>query len=206
MLFAQNDGTLMDLDFAARFPILTIGSGPANSIRGAAFLTGMTDALVADVGGTSTDFGMIVNGFPRESAYAVDIGGVTTNFRMPDVLAIPLGGGTVVREGDGGARLGPDSVGYRLPSDALVFGGATPTLTDAAVVAGRGTVGHKQPPSELEALLLGAVALIGRRDRRRCRPDEARAGRRTPGRGRWRIDADSRLRRRGLESPSARPP
>ncbi len=98
MFFAQNDGTLMALDYAVRFPILTIGSGPSNSIRGAAFLTGLSDALVADVGGTSTDFGMLVGGFPRESAAAVDIGGVQTNFRMPDVLAIALGGGTVVRE------------------------------------------------------------------------------------------------------------
>lgn len=157
VLFAQNDGTLMDLDFAARFPILTIGSGPANSIRGAAFLTGMSDALVADVGGTSTDFGMIVNGFPRESAYAVDIGGVSTNFRMPDVLAIPLGGGTVVRAVDGGARLGPDSVGYRLPTEALVFGGTTPTLTDAAVAAGRGVIGRHEPSSELKELMTAAI-------------------------------------------------
>ncbi len=157
VLFAQNDGTLMDLDFAARFPILTIGSGPANSIRGAAFLTGMTDALVADVGGTSTDFGMIVNGFPRESAYAVDIGGVSTNFRMPDVLAIPLGGGTVVRDGEDGARLGPDSVGYRLPEKALVFGGSTPTLTDAMVASGRASIGDHDLPSDALEVLGSAI-------------------------------------------------
>jgi N-methylhydantoinase A/oxoprolinase/acetone carboxylase beta subunit len=157
VMFAQNDGTLMDLEFAARFPILTIGSGPANSIRGAAFLTGLTDALVADVGGTSTDFGMIVNGFPRESAYAVDIGGVSTNFRMPDVLAIPIGGGTVIRDAEAGVRLGPDSVGYRLPDEALVFGGTTPTLTDAAVAAGRGRIGAQDPPGNLAAVLAAAM-------------------------------------------------
>jgi N-methylhydantoinase A/oxoprolinase/acetone carboxylase beta subunit len=158
VLFAQNDGTLMALDYAVRFPILTIGSGPANSIRGAAFLTGLTDALIADVGGTSTDFGMLVNGFPRESAAAVDIGGVSTNFRMPDVLAIPLGGGTVVREEAGLLRLGPDSVGYRLPQEALVFGGSTPTLTDAAVQAGRARIGDLTPPEGLARLLAAAMA------------------------------------------------
>lgn len=158
VLFAQNDGTLMDLDFAARFPILTIGSGPANSIRGAAFLTGVTDALVADVGGTSTDFGMVANGFPRESAYAVDIGGVTTNFRMPDVIAIPLGGGTVIRGDGADVRLGPDSVGFRLPEEALVFGGSTPTLTDAAVAAGRGEIGSSDPSAGLADVLSGAIA------------------------------------------------
>jgi len=161
VLFAQNDGTLMDLEFAARFPILTIGSGPANSIRGAAFLTGMTDALVADVGGTSTDFGMIVNGFPRESAYAVDIGGVSPHFRMPDVLALPLGGGTIVRPGTLGSpevQLGPDSVGYRLPQEALVFGGPTATLSDALVAAGRGQIGGSPLPDSSLDLLARAMS------------------------------------------------
>ena len=109
--FAQNDGTLMDLDFAIRFPVLTIGSGPANSIRGAAYLTGRTDAIVVDVGGTSTDVGVLVRGFPRESSFGVEIGGIRTNFRMPDLVTIALGGGTIVSED----ALGPESVGYRHP-------------------------------------------------------------------------------------------
>ena len=131
--FAQNDGTLMDLDFAIRFPVLTIGSGPANSIRGAAYLTGRTDAIVVDVGGTSTDVGVLVHGFPRESSLGVEIGGIRTNFRMPDLVTIALGGGTVVS----GDRVGPASVGYRIREEALVFGGPTPTLTDAGVAANR---------------------------------------------------------------------
>ncbi|MEV4288503.1 hydantoinase/oxoprolinase family protein [Nonomuraea bangladeshensis] len=130
---AQNDGTLMTLEHAARLPVATIGSGPANSLRGAAYLSGAADAIVVDVGGTSTDLGVLAGGFPRESAAAVEIGGVLTNFRMPDILAIALGGGTVVRE----RGLGPDSVGYRIAEEALVFGGGTPTMTDAAVAAGR---------------------------------------------------------------------
>ncbi|WP_433433150.1 hydantoinase/oxoprolinase family protein [Nonomuraea sp. CA-141351] len=130
---AQNDGTLMTLEHAARLPVSTIGSGPANSLRGAAYLSGVADAIVVDVGGTSTDLGVLAGGFPRESAAAVEIGGVLTNFRMPDILAIALGGGTVVRNGG----IGPDSVGYRIVREALVFGGATVTMTDAAVAAGR---------------------------------------------------------------------
>src|SRR5213080_5267624 len=104
----------MALDYAVRHPVLTIGSGPANSIRGAAFLTGSSDALVADVGGTSTDVGVLVNGFPRESSQGVEIGGIRTNFRMPDLVTIALGGGTVVTSGPEGARIGPRSVGYLL--------------------------------------------------------------------------------------------
>jgi N-methylhydantoinase A/oxoprolinase/acetone carboxylase beta subunit len=143
--FAQNDGTLMALDHALRYPVLTIGSGPANSIRGAAFLTGRSDALVADVGGTSTDVGVLVNGFPRESSQGVEIGGIRTNFRMPDLVTIALGGGTIVTDGGGerAVRLGPESVGYRLQTEALVFGGSTPTLTDSAVATGRAMLGDR---------------------------------------------------------------
>src|SRR5207249_9309071 len=115
--FAQNDGTLMGLDHALRYPVLTIGSGPANSVRGAAFLTGSSDSLVIDVGGTSTDVGVLVNGFPRESSQGVEIGGIRTNFRMPDLVTIALGGGTVVSgapNSPDGIRIGPRSVGYRL--------------------------------------------------------------------------------------------
>jgi N-methylhydantoinase A/oxoprolinase/acetone carboxylase beta subunit len=139
--FAQNDGTLMALGHALRYPVLTIGSGPANSIRGAAFLTGTTDSLVADVGGTSTDVGVLVNGFPRESSQGVEIGGIHTNFRMPDLVTIALGGGTVVTGEPGAPVIGPRSVGFLLKSQALVFGGQTPTLTDSAVATGRAALG-----------------------------------------------------------------
>ena len=94
---SQNDGTLISTDYATRFPIFTCSAGPTNSIRGAAFLTKMQDAIVIDIGGTTSDFGFLVRGFPRETVTAHLIGGVRTNFRMPDVLSIALGGGTLVR-------------------------------------------------------------------------------------------------------------
>ncbi len=50
----QNDGTLMDAAFAERFPVLTFASGPTNSMRGAAFLSGVADAIVVDIGGTTS--------------------------------------------------------------------------------------------------------------------------------------------------------
>ncbi len=64
---SQNDGTLMTLDNARRYPILTIACGPTNSIRGASYLTCRDDAIVIDVGGTTSDFGVLSHGFPRES-------------------------------------------------------------------------------------------------------------------------------------------
>ncbi len=156
--FAQNDGTLMALDQALRYPVLTIGSGPANSVRGAAFLTRTADSLVIDVGGTSTDVGVLVNGFPRESSYGVEIGGIRTNFRMPDLVTIALGGGTRVARDQAGVRIGPRSVGYRLQQDALVFGGRTATLTDSAVAAGRATLGDPGLIGGQRQLLTEALA------------------------------------------------
>ena len=126
----------MQLEYALEFPVLTIGCGPTNSIRGAAHLSGATDALVVDIGGTTTDIGVLVDGFPRQSAHAVEIGGIRTNFRMPDVLSVGLGGGTIIRETPAGATVGPDSVGYRLPQEGLAFGGSTLTATDVALAVG----------------------------------------------------------------------
>ena len=81
---------------AIRFPVWCFASGPTNSMRGAAFLSGLDDGVVVDVGGTTTDIGYLKNGFPREANSAVEIGGVRTLFRMPDLLSIGLGGGTEI--------------------------------------------------------------------------------------------------------------
>jgi N-methylhydantoinase A/oxoprolinase/acetone carboxylase beta subunit len=135
--FTQNDGTLMALDYARRYPSLMLASGPANSMRGGAYLSGMTNGLVVDVGGTTTDIGILVNGFPREAPFVVDIGGVRTNFRMPDVVSLALGGGTVVRRHASTITVGPDSVGYRLTEEGLAFGGGQTTFTDVVLSLGR---------------------------------------------------------------------
>ncbi|MGI6109328.1 MAG: hydantoinase/oxoprolinase N-terminal domain-containing protein [Eubacteriaceae bacterium] len=139
---SQNDGTLMTMAHARRYPILTVACGPTNSIRGASYLSKLKNAVVIDVGGTTTDLGVIQNGFPRESSVAVTIGGVRTNFRMPDVVSIGLGGGSIVREHpDGSVTVGPDSVGYKITEKAMVFGGDIMTATDIAVRLGMAGVG-----------------------------------------------------------------
>lgn len=148
---SQNDGTLMTIEMAKRYPILTVACGPTNSIRGAGYLTSMPNAIVVDVGGTTTDFGVIQNGFPRESGVAVTIGGVRTNFRMPDVISIGLGGGSIVREKeDGSITVGPDSVGYEITKKALVFGGDVLTTTDIAVKLGMAEVGDKEKIAHID--------------------------------------------------------
>src|SRR5207302_11069127 len=98
-----------------------------------------------------TDVGVLVNGFPREAALAADIGGVRTNFRMPDVRSIGLGGGSYVD----GSSVGPQSVGYRLTEEALIFGGNVLTATDIAVAAGGLQIGE---PALVSALTPDLVA------------------------------------------------
>ncbi|MFC1662334.1 hydantoinase/oxoprolinase N-terminal domain-containing protein [Gemmatimonadota bacterium] len=140
LFLTQNDGTVMRAEFAEAFPVYSFSSGATNSMRGAAFLSGLKDAMVVDVGGTTTDVGHLRAGFPREANTVVEVGGVRTLFRMPDLLSLGLGGGTLV---DWATRsIGPHSVGFRLTEESLVFGGDALTATDVAVAAGRATIGE----------------------------------------------------------------
>ncbi|MBL8134440.1 MAG: hydantoinase/oxoprolinase family protein [Anaerolineae bacterium] len=152
---SQNDGTLMNADFATDHPVLTFASGPTNSMRGAAFLSGLKDAIVIDVGGTTTDVGVLQHGFPRVAALAVSIGGVRTNFRMPDTLSIGLGGGSLVVLDP--LKVGPQSVGYEITSKALVFGGDVLTTTDIAVAGGKADVGDAAKVAHIDKALISAV-------------------------------------------------
>ncbi|MBA3896020.1 MAG: hydantoinase/oxoprolinase family protein [Sphingomonadaceae bacterium] len=151
---SQNDGTLMSASLMQRFPVLTFAAGPTNSLRGAYFLTGLGDALVADIGGTTSDIGVLAGGFPRQSSMSVDIGGIRTNFRTPDILSLGLGGGSHVRALDGGVSIGPDSVGFRLTEEALVFGGDTLTATDVAVAVSHAVIGDTRAVAGLDHSLM----------------------------------------------------
>jgi N-methylhydantoinase A/oxoprolinase/acetone carboxylase beta subunit len=149
LYLTQNDGTVMLAATAEAFPVYSFASGPTNSMRGAAFLSGLTDAIVVDVGGTTTDIGSLRRGFPREANSVVQVGGVRTLFRMPDLLSLGLGGGSLVR--DDPLRVGPRSVGYRLVTESRVFGGATLTATDVAVAAGLIDLGDRGRVADLPA-------------------------------------------------------
>lgn len=146
----QNDGTLMDAEFAEKFPVLTFASGPTNSMRGAAFLSGVADAIVVDIGGTTSDVGSLHKGFPRQATVAVEVGGVRTNFRMPDVFSIGLGGGSHVVETGDAIKVGPTSVGYRIVTEALIFGGNTMTTSDVVVASGRYELGDSSKVAHLK--------------------------------------------------------
>lgn len=132
----QNDGTLMTNSYAQKYPIFTIACGPTNSIRGAAHLSGKSDAIMVDIGGTTTDIGVLMNGFPRQTSIAVEVGGVRTNYRMPDIYSIGFGGGTCITKENDSWKIGPESVGYQLLEKAKVFGGQELTATDIAIGSG----------------------------------------------------------------------
>ena len=149
---SQNDGTLMSAEFAGAFPALTFASGPTNSLRGASLLTKLDDAIVVDIGGTTSDIGVLQDGFPRQSNVAIKVGGVRTNFRMPDIQAIGLGGGSLVSAD--GLTIGPRSVGYRLVTEGLVFGGQTLTATDIAVASGAADIADAARVEKLDSGLV----------------------------------------------------
>ncbi len=158
VFISQNDGTLMNAGTARHFPVITFSSGPTNSMRGALCLSGVKDAIVADVGGTTTDIGMLSDGFPRPSGAEVKIGGVRTNFRMPDVLPIGLGGGSLVR--DDGARIGPDSVGHDLVTQGMTFGGDLMTASDVGIAAGLARFGDPSLVRIEESVVKTALSTI----------------------------------------------
>lgn len=152
---SQNDGTLMDAEFARQFPALTFASGPTNSLRGASKLTGLNDAIVVDIGGTTSDIGILQDGFPRESNIVIEVGGVRTNFRMPDLLALGLGGGSLVAAD--GQAVGPRSTGHELVTKGLVFGGNTLTATDIVVAAGQSGIGDSALVEDLDPETVAAA-------------------------------------------------
>ncbi|MFC9972396.1 hydantoinase/oxoprolinase N-terminal domain-containing protein [Spirillospora sp. NPDC127200] len=175
LFLSQNDGTLMDVEHARRHPVATFASGPTNSMRGAAYLSGLTDCAVVDIGGTTADVGMLVGGFPREASGEAELAGVRTNFRIPDVLSLGIGGGSLVDLA--APSVGPRSVGYRLTEKALVFGGDTLTATDLAVAAGRAEIGDPSRVAHLDrAEVEAALAHVAERiaetvDRMRVSPE-----------------------------------
>jgi N-methylhydantoinase A/oxoprolinase/acetone carboxylase beta subunit len=145
LYLTSNAGHLLPFSEAVSFPIRIFSSGATNSMRGAAFLareqlrTTTGPVVVVDVGGTTSDVGALLpNGYPRLSQTFTDLAGVKINLDMPSVDSIGLGGGSIVRVLEESSlspqvTVGPDSVGYALTTEALSFGGQTPTATDIAI-------------------------------------------------------------------------
>jgi N-methylhydantoinase A/oxoprolinase/acetone carboxylase beta subunit len=92
LMIVKGDGSLMDESVAKERPVETILSGPAASIIGAKALTKLDDAIIVDVGGTTTDIGILRNGRPRLDGEGATLGGWRTRVRAVDVFTSGIGG------------------------------------------------------------------------------------------------------------------
>ena len=111
MMVVRGDGALVGAEVARLKPVETILSGPAASLVGASHLTGERDALVSDIGGTTTDYALLVDGRPRIDPDGASVGGFRTMVEAVAMRTVGLGGdsevrwGTAGRGGDTGQRL-----------------------------------------------------------------------------------------------------
>lgn len=124
-----NDGSLMTIDEAIRFPIFTIGSGVANSLRGGAKLAGYSDCIVVDIGSGHTEIGRITGGHPEVTTEHSVFRNIKVNISLPKSLNLRFGGGTVIEPP--GKRLLTEKTVESLEKEAIAWGGSTWTLTDS---------------------------------------------------------------------------
>ena len=108
LMIVKGDGSLANADAVAARPIETVLSGPAASVIGANWLSGLEDFIMSDMGGTTTDIGILEHGRPRVAEQGAEVGGWRTMVRAIDVKTIGLGGDSEVHLGlNGEISVGP---------------------------------------------------------------------------------------------------
>lgn len=127
LVLTQNDGTVCFASIAKDFPVRCFSSGATNSVRGGAKLVQSELAIVVDVGGTTTDYGLVKGGEPTERSSEALLAGVRTNLHMPDVYSHRLGTGTVCHDTSGILR--ERSVAEDLFTEARCYQGSQVTTT-----------------------------------------------------------------------------
>jgi N-methylhydantoinase A/oxoprolinase/acetone carboxylase beta subunit len=139
-LVMTSAGGLLPAADAAELPAALLLSGPAGGVRAgatAAVANGFPDAITFDMGGTSTDVCLVVEGSPAPAAER-EVAGFTVRFPALDVHTIGAGGGSIARIDPGGALVvGPHSAGADPGPACYGRGGVDATVTDANLVAGR---------------------------------------------------------------------
>ena len=131
----------MNRDDLLQYPILTFSASVINSLKGAQVIYQEKNAIIVDIGGTSTDFAHIVNGAPRTTPKIYVEANIPLNYRKPLTNSIALGGGSIVKvEKDLTGKLQitilHESVRFELKKKAVCFGGNVLTNTDFAVLDG----------------------------------------------------------------------
>ena len=108
LMMTKGDGSLARAETVAFRPIETVLSGPAASLVGAATLSGLTDFILSDMGGTTTDLGVLESGRPQVNEQGADVGGWRTMVQAIDVRTLGLGGDSEVSfDIKGSATVGP---------------------------------------------------------------------------------------------------
>lgn len=111
LMVVRGDGTLMSDEFAARSPVETIHSGPAASAIGGRFLSRTDDALIVDVGGTTTDLALIQEGEVTISEDGASVSGYKTSVKAANLLSIGLGGDShIALDRENNIAIGPQRV------------------------------------------------------------------------------------------------
>lgn len=100
IMIVKGDGSIASADSVMQTPIETILSGPAASVIGARYLTGESDFLISDIGGTTTDVATVINGWPALNVAGADVGGYRTLVKAIDMKTMGLGGDSEVEIGE----------------------------------------------------------------------------------------------------------
>jgi N-methylhydantoinase A/oxoprolinase/acetone carboxylase beta subunit len=98
VMVVKGDGSLISVAEARRKPVETILSGPAASVVGASYLTGLRNAFVSDIGGTTTDLALLRDGRPRLDEDGAKVGGWSTMVEAVAMHTIGLGGDSEIRQ------------------------------------------------------------------------------------------------------------
>ncbi len=136
----KGDGGNINFNASIDFPGQTILSGPAASVMGAmAFGAENEDTLILDIGGTTTDMALLIQGAPVLNPVGIELADYHTLIRALDTRSIGLGGDSSVKLNHDGLQIGPERRGA-----AMAYGGPAPTPTDALIVLGRVTDGDRE--------------------------------------------------------------
>jgi N-methylhydantoinase A len=138
-LVMQSTGGVTTIGAAAEQPARVVLSGPAGGVVGASYvaeLSGYRDLLTFDMGGTSTDVALVVDGAVQTTTES-ELAGVPLRLPAVDVHSVSAGGGSLAWVDEGGAlRVGPRSAGADPGPVAYGLGGTEPTVTDADLMLG----------------------------------------------------------------------
>ncbi|MDJ0623689.1 MAG: hydantoinase/oxoprolinase family protein, partial [Desulfocapsaceae bacterium] len=143
------DGGTMPFIGGCEFPCQSIHSGPSASVMGAlAVVGGESDAILLDIGGTTTDIALLADGIPLLEPYGTSVAGRPTLIRALQTKSIGLGGDSMVVWRDGRFQIGPERQGR-----PMALGGSTPTPTDAMIVQGTIQAGERTKAEEAMLVL-----------------------------------------------------